>query len=223
VPPGRDGYARLVASPNYARIERAGLCDLLDRLGPDQPTLCAGWSTRDLAAHLIVRERKPTVAPGIWFKPLSGRTARVQTELAARPFDQVIAMVRRPPVWSMSGLGPVDRLVNSQEFFIHHEDVRRAQPGWQPRPSEQAREDALWRVLRLMGRMLYRKSPVGVVLQSTGRNDVTVHRRQRSVTVVGLPSEIILHAFGRRPDVVHVVVQGDGPDIDALAASARGF
>jgi hypothetical protein len=38
-------------------VERARLSDLLDELGPDAPTLLALWTTRDLAAHLVLRER----------------------------------------------------------------------------------------------------------------------------------------------------------------------
>jgi uncharacterized protein (TIGR03083 family) len=46
------------AAPTLARAERAALCDLFDEVGPDAPTLCAGWTTRDLAAHLVIRERR---------------------------------------------------------------------------------------------------------------------------------------------------------------------
>jgi len=34
----------------YSRDERLGLCATLDQVGPDAPTLCAGWTARDLAA-----------------------------------------------------------------------------------------------------------------------------------------------------------------------------
>jgi hypothetical protein len=36
--------------------ERLGLCDLFDELGPSVPTLIDGWTTHDLAAHLVLRE-----------------------------------------------------------------------------------------------------------------------------------------------------------------------
>ena len=39
--------------------ERAQVCLRFDELGPDAPTLCEGWTTFDLAAHLVVRERNP--------------------------------------------------------------------------------------------------------------------------------------------------------------------
>ena len=48
----------------HARAERASLCDLLAEVGPDAPTLCEGWTTALLAAHLVVRERRPDGGPG---------------------------------------------------------------------------------------------------------------------------------------------------------------
>ncbi|MGD0448569.1 MAG: maleylpyruvate isomerase family mycothiol-dependent enzyme [Candidatus Dormibacteria bacterium] len=42
--------------------ERRELCDLLIQVGPDAPTLCEGWTTSDLAAHLVLRERFPSLA-----------------------------------------------------------------------------------------------------------------------------------------------------------------
>ena len=212
-----------MASPNYARIERAELCELLDRLGPDQPTLCAGWSTKDLAAHLVVRERMPTVAPGIWFKPLSGRTARVQTALAARPFDQVIAMVRKPPVWSMSGVGPVDRLVNTQEFFIHHEDVRRGQPDWAPRelPREEAAQ--LWRQVRLAGGMILRRLKTSIDVVAPGFGEFHVGAAGTSpVKLVGAPGELAMFLSGRQ---AHARVELTGPQelVDRLTGARLGL
>ena len=42
----------------YSRQERQALCDDLQAAGPDAPTLCVGWTARDLAAHLVLRERR---------------------------------------------------------------------------------------------------------------------------------------------------------------------
>ena len=51
---------------SYSREERLALCALLDETGPDAPTLCEGWTTGDLAAHLVLRERRPDAAAGVW-------------------------------------------------------------------------------------------------------------------------------------------------------------
>ncbi len=54
-----------MANADLAQLERGRLCDLFLEVGPDSPTLCEGWTTADLAAHLVIRERKPLAAPGI--------------------------------------------------------------------------------------------------------------------------------------------------------------
>ncbi len=42
-----------------AQVERAQLCDLFERVGPQAPTLSGDWDTHHLAAHLVVREGTP--------------------------------------------------------------------------------------------------------------------------------------------------------------------
>ena len=49
---------------------------------PDAPTLCEGWKTRDLAAHLVVRERRPDATLGIAVPFLADYTAKVQNKVA---------------------------------------------------------------------------------------------------------------------------------------------
>ena len=44
---------------SLARRERISLCDTFTRTGPDAPTLCSPWTTADLAAHLVIRDRRP--------------------------------------------------------------------------------------------------------------------------------------------------------------------
>ncbi len=101
--------------------------------GPDAPTLCGDWTTRDLAAHLVLRERRPDAAAGILISQLAGYTARKQKELTERTEwpDLLELVASGPPLYSPLKL--LDPLVNTTEMFIHHEDVRRAASGWQPR------------------------------------------------------------------------------------------
>ena len=123
-----------MTTKNFAPIERAALCDLLLDVGPDAPTLCEGWTTRDLAAHLIVRERRPDAAMGIIVPPIAAHGESVRRRVRERPFDELVATVRQgPPVWSPIRLSLLDRLTNTNEFYIHHEDVRRAASAWDPR------------------------------------------------------------------------------------------
>jgi uncharacterized protein (TIGR03085 family) len=205
-----------------AQTERRLLCELFDRVGPDADTLCAGWRTRDLAAHLALRERRLDAAPGILLRPLAGYTQRVQDGFAARPWSQLVNLVRSgPPAWSPYGVGSLDELVNAPEFFVHHEDVRRAQPGWQPRPPEPAREEALWRTAGRVGRIAYRNSPVGVVLRRPDGAEHRVRSGPRTVTLTGEPGELLLYSFGR--DQVRLDFDGEQPAVAAVQGLGRGF
>ena len=88
---------------SVAQRERAALVEILRALGPDAPTLCEGWTTRDLVAHLVVRERRPDALPGLVFGPLASYTARVQNRLAASTKweDLVELFASGPPVLSL--------------------------------------------------------------------------------------------------------------------------
>jgi uncharacterized protein (TIGR03085 family) len=206
--------------------ERAAICDTLAAMGPDQPTLCGDWTTRDLLAHLLVRERRPDAAAGILVSPLAGHTRNVMASVAEQPYEAMIATFREGPPWwtvyAVPGLG--DRL-NLFEFYVHHEDIRRAQPDWEPRPTDPKREDALWAVLTSVGggRLLFRRCKVGVVLRAAGRDDTVVRKGNRTVHLVGEPSELTLVAFGRPTDLARVVVQGEHDDVAAFEASPRGI
>jgi uncharacterized protein (TIGR03085 family) len=205
-----------------AADERAALIDLLEGLGPDAPTLCEGWRTRELAAHLLVRERRPDAAPGIVLKPLSGLTDRAMRHYTSKPWPEVIRLLRDgPPRWSPFAIGAVADRANVGEFFVHHEDVRRGGPGWQPREPQPHRDAVLWKLVSSGGRLLFRRSPVGVVLRRPGGPEHTARPGPRPVTVVGEPGELLLFAFGR--DAVNVELEGEQADIAVLTGSRRGI
>jgi uncharacterized protein (TIGR03085 family) len=178
--------------------ERAALAALFTELGPDEPTLCAGWQTRDLAAHLVLRERRPDAAPGILVPLLARYTKRVQDDFARRPWAELVELVRTgPPALSPTRIPAVDRLVNSVELFVHHEDVRRGQPGWEPRPPEPGRDAATWGGVTRAGRLTLRRSPVGIVLRRPDGTEAVARRGPNTVLVTGEPGELLLWAFGR--------------------------
>ncbi|ETK36446.1 TIGR03085 family metal-binding protein [Microbispora sp. ATCC PTA-5024] len=200
----------------HVRAERAALCDLLDRLGPDAPTLCAGWTTADLAAHLVLRERRLDAAAGIALPFLAGHTRSVQEGLKRRhSYPALVGLVREgPPAWTPYGLVPgLDAAVNTLELFVHHEDVRRAQPGWEPRRLPAEQEDLFWDRVRRGARLFLRRSPVGVVLRRPDGTRAPGRRAEPAVVVTGEPSELLLFAFGRQ---AHARVGYDG-DPDAVA------
>ncbi len=194
---------------SYSHEERLALCALLDETGPDAPTLCEGWTTGDLAAHLVLRERRPDAAGGVMGGPLAGYTARVQQRIRARTsFGDLVRMIRSgPPRLSVMALPGVDERANAVEFFVHHEDVRRAAPGWEPRALGTGKSDMLWQRLRL-ARFMLRKAPVGVELArddiDTGGASVdgpayriTAKNATPAVTVVGSPAELTMWVMGR--------------------------
>lgn len=207
---------------SLASDERAAICDELARSGPDRPTLCTGWTTRDLLAHLLVRERQPWAAPGIVLPPLAPITEHAMQGYAAAPWRDMIEDLRTgPPPWSPYRVGKVDEFANAAEFFVHHEDVRRGEPGWAPRDPDPARDAQLWALLGRTGRLLLRRSPVGVVLRRPDGAQQVVRTGPGLVTVVGEPGELLLHAFGR--DAVRVELQGADADVESYRASKRGL
>ena len=208
----------------FARTERAALCDLFLAVGPDAPTLCGEWTTRDLAAHLVMREGRPDAAPGIIFGPLAGYAAKVQHGIADQPWEQLVRTVRQgPPRWSPQSIERLDVESNTVEFFVHHEDVRRAAPGWVARQLPANAADDLWpRVGRVLALVL-RKSPVGVVVEPTdgpeAGSTVTLRKGDRTVTLAGPVSEIVLSLFGRPTSGLEV--SGDPADVQAFLEFPR--
>ncbi|MEW2577589.1 TIGR03085 family metal-binding protein [Streptomyces syringium] len=193
----------------HAQRERLLLADLLETAGPNAPTLCDGWRTRDLAAHVVVRERRSDAAAGLVFKPLAARLERVQAEFAAKPYEELLQLIRTgPPRLSPYALKQVDEAANTVEFYIHTEDVRRAQPEWTPRMLDPVFSDALWSRVERMARMLGRRSPVGLVLRRPDGRTAVAHRGTPVVTVTGEPGELTLFAFGRQ-DAARVELEGD--------------
>ncbi len=209
---------------SIADTERAALCDLLDELGPDAPTLCAGWTTRDMATHLYVRDRDPKAWAGISIGRLHGLAEQAMAAQADRPYERIVADVRAgAPRWSPMALPGAKELVNLLEFVIHHEDVRRAQPGWGPRAVPTTLADSVWRAIKLGSRATLRRAPDGVVLRRAGTDSSIVARKAPlTVTVVGDPVELALFTSGRQR-VARVDLAGDDAAVARLVATPLGF
>ncbi|MEV7007640.1 TIGR03085 family metal-binding protein [Streptosporangium sp. NPDC051022] len=207
----------------YARAERAALADLLVRLGQTAPTLCEGWTTFDLAAHLVLRERRLDAAGGIALRPLARYTASVQESLkAGHGYAGLVELVRTGPGGPYGLVPGLDEAVNTLELFVHHEDVRRAQPGWEPRELPTGLDEILWKRLRPLGRLTLRRSPVGVVLHRIG-GGVALGGPAGGprVEVTGLAGELLLFCFGRQRHA-RVDVTGDDRDVARLMGARLG-
>ncbi len=218
-----------------AQTERASLADLFAELGPDQPTLCAGWDTGDLMAHLLVRERRLDAALGMFVKPLADWMAHVSAGFARRPWTDQIHLLRTgPPPLSPLGWGSMDDKANSMEMFIHHEDARRGQPDWQPRELSQDTRDQLIKMItsplalrslrragvpvtaRLTGEPGQREMPINLVpakeIDGAGNS-------LSGVVLLGGVAEILLWLSGRSQ--VRLEFEGDPAAIAAARAGER--
>jgi uncharacterized protein (TIGR03085 family) len=205
---------------SIAQRERAALVETLRSIGPDAPTLCEGWETRDLAAHLVIREYRLDAAPGILIPFLAGHTAKVQREVTEHSdWNTLLGKVASgPPAYSPLKL--LDPVANIGEMFIHHEDVLRAQPGWQPRVLEPALVTALRRNLRLMGRMTLAKMPGRVVLRTPDGTTLLTAGHGPAVAVTGAPEELLLFSVGRQ---ARVEFDGDAAAVQAVRDAPKGL
>ncbi|MFZ4208555.1 TIGR03085 family metal-binding protein [Streptomyces griseoincarnatus] len=205
----------------HAKRERLLLADLLETAGPEAPTLCEGWTTRDLAAHVVVRERRPDAAGGILVKQLASRLERVTAEFLAKPYDELIGLIRTgPPRFSPFSLKQVDEMSNVIEFYVHAEDVRRAQPDWTPRELDPVFQDALWSRLERSARLMGRGVPTGLVLRRPDGQTTVARRGAPVVTVTGQPSELVMFAYGRQ-GAAKVELDGEENAIAQLRATKQ--
>jgi uncharacterized protein (TIGR03085 family) len=207
-----------------ARRERAALSDTLIAVGPDAPTLCDGWAARDLAAHLVLREHSAIGSLGIWLGPMKHRTQELQARLADQRWETLVDQVRaRPAIWHPARLGrPVEALFDDGEFFIHHEDLRRGDGVARPRELSPEDEAALWRVLGGAGKLAFRKSPVGIVIEVPGHGRKQLKAGSRAVTIRGQVGEVLLASYGRGR-AADVDLEGSAEDISALGDTPLGM
>jgi uncharacterized protein (TIGR03085 family) len=203
-----------------AQRERAALVETMREVGPDAPTLCEGWTARDLAAHLVVRERRLDASPGIMIPFLAGYTDKVQRQTAASTeWDELLDKIASgPPLLSPFKL--VDSVANMDEMFIHHEDVRRAQTGWEPRSLDADTVTALRRPLTFMARLTMANVPARVTLQTPDGKTVAAVGRGEALTVTGDVAELTLFVAGR--DEAQLTFS-DAQVVAAVRAARRGL
>jgi uncharacterized protein (TIGR03085 family) len=201
--------------------ERSALVESLRAAGAGAPTLIPDWTTSQLAAHLVLRERS--------FAELAGRVPvsrfqdfaqrHLDRYVAEQPYEQVLdAFAAGAPKWSPFAVPQLREALNLLEYLVHHEDVRRAGAAWQPRDLPDQRVRAIWGRLRVGARMTMRSVPMPVKLAWPDHDEVTVGRGTPRVTVAGDPVELAMLAFGRQR-VARVRFFGDEGDIGTLRAA----
>jgi uncharacterized protein (TIGR03085 family) len=212
-----------VADVRLDALERRELCDLLLRLGPSAPTLLDGWTAHDLAAHLVQREHDPVAGPCLVLPgPFARFAERRRAGLAWRTdFARLVEEIRSGPPIGFFRLEWVRAMANLNEFFVHHEDVRRAN-GQGPRSLTVAMDAALWRNVRRGGRFLSRRlRACGLELEWAGTSErVRVRPGEPVARLSGSPGEVLLYLFGRQSAAV---VSLNGPPEAVVAVQRTHF
>lgn len=202
--------------------ERRELCDLLEELGPDAPTLCEGWTTHHLAAHLVVRERDPRSGPGI---VLGGRFEALLDRLMARAMERgyarLVEQVRNGPPLGPFAVPGLRKVLNLNEYVVHHEDVRRAN-GLGPRTDRDDLQEAVWGLLRPGARLMLRKVKGATVRVSRHDGPSIAVGGGPEVSLTGEPVDLLLYLQGRRGAAV-VDMSGDEAAMAALRAASLGI
>jgi uncharacterized protein (TIGR03085 family) len=209
-----------------SRTERAALCNSALEAGEAAPTLCAGWAVKDLVIHLLIRERDPIAATAIMVPQLEKVADRKANRLAQQDFTALVERVRNgPPRWSPMAIPPVDQLVNSLEYFVHHEDIRRATPGWAPRELTDREQRILFKGATVAGKRFVKSVDVPVEIHWTdGQRERTavLASGDDPVVITGEPAELTMFLFGRDQ---HTGLKFEGPQdaIDKLQTGDLGI
>ena len=203
-----------------AQRERAALVQTMRDTGPEHPTLCGEWTNRELAAHLVVRERRLDAAAGILIPAFADYTERVTRQTAAdTDWNELLDKIASgPPAFSPFKL--LDPVINVTEMFVHLEDVRRATEPWEPRPLDDVTTTALARQVSVMSRIAL-KAAANVVLRTPqGRTLATVGKGPAAV-VTGEPGELLIYLSGR--EQARVELTGDDAGIAAVREGRGGL
>ena len=217
---------------HHALDERHALAETLRCAGPDAPTLCGDWDTAHLAAHLVLRERSLVELGGrLPVERLHAASERLIARVAEQePFERLVELVDRGPSWRdlrwplptapLWTLPAVREVANLTEYLIHHEDVRRAGAGWEPRVLPVDLQMAVWKRVPFTARVAMRKVsvPLELVWPSHGTIRAGGNGAPR-VQVSGDPVELVLFASGRL-DQARVEFAGDPGDV-ALVRGAK--
>jgi uncharacterized protein (TIGR03085 family) len=207
----------------FARDERLAMAGLMAETGPGAPTLCEGWTVRDLLAHLLLRDRRPDAAAGILIKRFAAHTEKVQQKIAAGDFAELLGKLRNPPWWSPLSYALLDEPVNLTEMFVHHEDVRRVRQNWNPRQLSNETQQALWKAVSFRAKLALKRFPASIRLESPGFGSIQAGAGgPEKATLSGAPGELLLFVFGRQQHA-RVTVEAPAPLADRLSRSRLGI
>jgi uncharacterized protein (TIGR03085 family) len=209
-----------------SRTERAALCNSALEAGEEAPTLCEGWTVKDLVIHLLIRERDPVAATAILVPQLEKLADRSASKMAEQDFATLVERVRNgPPRWSPMALPKLDQLLNTLEYFVHHEDVRRAAPGWEPRELTDREQRILFKGAATAGKGFVRSVGVPAEIRWTDgerERSAVLAKGEDPVVVTGEPAELVMFLFGRDQ---HTGLKFEGPQahVDQLKSGSLGI
>jgi uncharacterized protein (TIGR03085 family) len=206
--------------------QRAALCDALAAVEPTAPTLCEGWTAHHLAAHVWLREN---LAFGQAADLVTGRRERIEQRLAdvmaERSYAGLVAAIRRgPSPTSPFRLPGLEAALNTIEFFVHCEDVRRGAGVNTPRPRDAALEVLAWRRVPGLARIFLRGCPVAVWIERDvpPGDPVRIGTGPDIVTIAGPASEVLLYLNGRRR-AANVALHGEPAALAVVERARLGF
>lgn len=197
---------------DFVTAERKHLIETFERVGATAPTLCEGWDAEDLLRHLVMREIYPhrSLLSKVPLKS-ADESRHLVDEIEDADYDSLLeTFTEGRQRYSPLQLGLVDRAMNTLEYVIHHEDLRRAQDPPIGRVLSNSDQQRIFTHLSTMAQVLFLKAPVRVVLRAPGVGEFTAlatKRHGRTVTITGAPLELAMYAFGR--DHAHVELSGE--------------
>ena len=146
------------------------LCSLFDAVGPDLPDVVRRLARRGPAGPLGAT-RGSSGSSRDCRQPLSALASPCAAATAQQPFPDLVTASETARLDFAAAPDKVDAAFNTFEFFVHHEDVRRAQLNWQPRTLPDKRPKIAVALLAPEGSTSCASSPVGVILEdSAGTN-----------------------------------------------------
>lgn len=197
---------------------RSAFAEACAVVGPDAPTLCEGWTARDVAVHINLIERRwdSWLAVPLWGRvpPVGRAYDRLAERELARDWDETLARIRSGPRHGPLGTQWLRDRMMPREYLIHAEDVRRAN-GISVAVAPGAQDVAWSRLPGLAKRMLLVPDPFGVELVSSDGRVIRLKEGAPVAQLCGDPLELLLHVFGRT-SVTKVEWAGDA---DAVAAA----
>ena len=177
------------------------------QVGPDAPTLCAGWTARALVGHLLVLRDDPLAWPGIGLPALAGLTERRMAKATASGYDRALdSLAGRSPFLPPVVDTPASRWGHHLgEWVVHTEDLVRAN-GLPPSELDAATVEVLWHRVQVAARQLNGRGRRGLVLTRTDTGEsAAVVRGAAALTVAGLPLELLVWAYRGADDAeVHL-------------------